>query len=74
MPAMSRTSKMPPAWHRSGWSMDAALLLQDFAESPLGENAFSRGDRQVGAPGDFGEHVDVLALDGLFHEKGLIGF
>ena len=50
------------------------LLLQDLAESPLGEYAFARGDRQVGAPGDLGEHVDVLALDGLFHEEGLVGF
>ena len=47
-------------------------LLQDLAEAPLGEDPLAGGDRQMRAAGDVGQHVDILALDGLFDEERLI--
>ena len=49
-------------------------LLQNFSEAPLGEDALAGGDGQVGAPGDIGHDLHVLAVDRLLDEHGLVGF
>ena len=48
------------------------LLLQHFAEAPLGEDALAGGDGQMRAARDLGHEVVVLALHRLFDEHRLI--
>ena len=48
------------------------LLLQDFAETPLGEDAFAGGNRQVRAARDVGHHLDFLAVHRFLDEHRLI--
>ena len=49
-------------------------LFQDLAESPLGEDALARRQRDVGLGGDLGHHVHVERLHDLLVEPGIVGF
>jgi hypothetical protein len=49
------------------------LFLEDFPETPLGENAFARRDWQVRTACDVRHHIDFLAVHRLFDEHRLIG-
>ncbi len=50
-----------------------SAFFQDFAEAPLGEDAFSGRNGEMGAPSDVRHDVYILALDRFFNKKGLIG-
>jgi len=47
-------------------------LLQHFAETPLGEDAFARCDRQMRAARDLGHQIVILAVDRLFDEHRVV--
>ena len=49
-------------------------LLQNFPETPLQEDAFAGGERDVCLLGEFGHHVHVEGLHHLFVEPRLIRF
>ena len=50
-----------------------SAFFQDFAKAPLGEDAFSGSNGEMGAPSDVRHDIHILALDRFFNKKGLIG-
>ncbi len=50
-----------------------SVLLKNFPEAPLGENAFARGERNMGLLRQFGHDIYVERLHHLFVEPRLIG-
>lgn len=52
----------------------SSALLENFAETPLGVEAFAGGNGYGGGVRDVRENIDVLTLHWLFDEEGVVGF